>query len=150
MKGTGRNWISGAAKRPGAFAKKADARGLSVAAFATQVKPNPSRYDATTCWQTFLLVAFLAACTSAALSVRVAPSAAPVANRHMLAAHEVDLYGAPPPGPWRWRGRFDRLSEYSVGDEVAARFASAPDGLRVVRSASGAWVPSVLDFRVDE
>ena len=42
---------------------------------------------------------------------------------------------------------FDAIA---AGDEVAARFASAPDGLRVVRSASGAWVPSVFDFRVDE
>ena len=111
---------------------------------------KPIRSSSSDRRRTFLLAAFLAACTSAALSVRVAPSAAPAAGRHMLAAHEVDLDGAPPPGPWRWRGRFDRLTAYSVGDEVAARFASSPDGLRVVRAASGAWVPSVFDFRVDE
>ena len=43
-----KNWIKGAVKRPGAFTKKADARGVSVAAFAARVKANPSRYDATT------------------------------------------------------------------------------------------------------
>lgn len=150
MKGTSGNWIFGAAKRPGAFTKKADARGLSVAAFAARAKADPSRCDATTRRRAFLLVAFLAACTSAALSVRAAPSAAPDALRHMLAAHEVDLDGAPPPGPWRWRGRFGRLSEHSVGDEVAARFVFAPEGLRVVRSASNTWVPSAFDFWVDE
>ena len=44
----GKNWIAGAVKRPGAFTKKAKARGLTVAAFAARVKANPSRYDAAT------------------------------------------------------------------------------------------------------
>lgn len=98
----------------------------------------------------FLLVAFLAACTSVALSVRVAPPPAPDPYRHSLGAHEVELAGEPPPGPWRWRGKFDRLASYSVGDEAAARFAAAPDGLRVVLAESGKWVPSVFDLRVPE
>ena len=42
----------------------------------------------------FLLVAFLAACTSVALSVRVAPPPAPDPYRHSLGAHEVELYFA--------------------------------------------------------
>jgi len=43
-----KNWINGAVKRPGAFTKKAKARGLSVAAFAAKVRANPDRYDART------------------------------------------------------------------------------------------------------
>lgn len=39
------NWIEGAIKRPGAFTKKAESRGLSVAAFARRVLDNPGRYD---------------------------------------------------------------------------------------------------------
>ena len=43
-----KNWIKGAVKHPGAFTKKAKARGLSVAAFAAKVRANPDRYDDTT------------------------------------------------------------------------------------------------------
>lgn len=42
------NWIKGAVKRPGAFTKKAKARGLTVAQFAAKVRANPDRYDDTT------------------------------------------------------------------------------------------------------
>ena len=42
------NWIKGAVKRPGAFTKKAESRGLTVAQFAAKVRANPDRYDDTT------------------------------------------------------------------------------------------------------
>lgn len=42
------NWIKGAIKHPGAFTKKAEKRGLSVAAFRSKVLANPGRYDTTT------------------------------------------------------------------------------------------------------
>ena len=93
-----------------------------------------------------LLLAFLASASWLAL-LAPPPAARPeTPNRSLLAAHEVDLLGAPPPGPWRWRGKFDRAAEYAVGDEVAASFLAAPDGLRAVLSASGRWVPSAFDF----
>ena len=43
-----KNWIKGAVKRPGAFTKKAESRGLTVAQFAAKVRANPDRYDART------------------------------------------------------------------------------------------------------
>lgn len=42
------NWIQKAIKRPGAFRKKAQARGMSTREFAQQVTQNPRRYDART------------------------------------------------------------------------------------------------------
>ena len=39
------NWIKDAIKRPGAFTKKAEERGMETQAFAQQVKANPGRYD---------------------------------------------------------------------------------------------------------
>ena len=35
-------------KRPGAFTKKVESRGLTVAQFAAKVRANPDRYDDTT------------------------------------------------------------------------------------------------------
>ena len=43
-----KKWIRKAVKRPGAFTRKAEARGLTVAQFAAKVRSNPTRYDATT------------------------------------------------------------------------------------------------------
>lgn len=43
-----KNWIKGAVKRPGAFTRKAESRGLTVAQFAAKVRANPDRYDDTT------------------------------------------------------------------------------------------------------
>jgi hypothetical protein len=38
-------WIQEAIKRPGAFTKKAEKRGMSTKEFAAQVSSNPKRYD---------------------------------------------------------------------------------------------------------
>ena len=38
-------WIQEAIKRPGAFTKKAEERGMSTKEFAVQVSSNPERYD---------------------------------------------------------------------------------------------------------
>jgi len=38
-------WIQDAIKRPGAFTKKAEKRGMSTKEFAAQVTENPERYD---------------------------------------------------------------------------------------------------------
>jgi hypothetical protein len=38
-------WIQEAIKRPGAFTKKAEKRGMSTKEFAAQVSSNPERYD---------------------------------------------------------------------------------------------------------
>lgn len=43
-----RNWIKGAVKRPGAFTKKANAAGMSVAEFARHVRASPERYSTRT------------------------------------------------------------------------------------------------------
>ena len=43
-----KKWIRKAVKRPGAFTRKAESRGLTVARFAARVRANPARYDATT------------------------------------------------------------------------------------------------------
>lgn len=42
------NWIQKAIKRPGAFRKKAQARGMTTREFAQQVMANPKRYDTRT------------------------------------------------------------------------------------------------------
>ena len=38
-------WIQDAIKRPGAFTKKAEERGMSTKEFASQVTKNPKEYD---------------------------------------------------------------------------------------------------------
>ena len=38
-------WIKDAIKRPGAFTKKAEERGMSTKEFAAQVTSNPKEYD---------------------------------------------------------------------------------------------------------
>ena len=38
-------WIQEAIKRPGAFTKKAEKRGMSTKEFAAQVSSNPERYN---------------------------------------------------------------------------------------------------------
>lgn len=38
-------WIQEAVKRPGAFTKKAEERGMSTKEFAAQVTSNPKEYD---------------------------------------------------------------------------------------------------------
>jgi hypothetical protein len=43
-----KNWIQGAIKRPGAFTKKAEERGISVKELAAKVTANPDEYDKTT------------------------------------------------------------------------------------------------------
>jgi len=43
-----KNWIQGAIKRPGAFTKKAEERGVSVKELAAKVTANPDEYDKTT------------------------------------------------------------------------------------------------------
>lgn len=43
-----KNWIQGAIKRPGAFTKKAEERGISVKELASKVTANPDEYDKTT------------------------------------------------------------------------------------------------------
>ena len=93
-----------------------------------------------------LLLAFLVSASWLALRAPPPEPRSEIPNRSLLAAHEVDLLGALPPGPWRWRGKFDREAEYLVGDEVAASFLGAPDGLHAVLSASGRLVPSEFDF----
>lgn len=40
-----RKWIQSAIKRPGAFTRKAQAAGVSVAAMASRVVANPDRYS---------------------------------------------------------------------------------------------------------
>ena len=50
------NWIKDAIKRPGAFTKKAEERGMETQAFAQQVKSNPGRYDERTVRQANLAV----------------------------------------------------------------------------------------------
>jgi hypothetical protein len=40
-----KDWIKGAIKRPGAFTKKAEKRGMSTKEFASQVSSNPDRYS---------------------------------------------------------------------------------------------------------
>ena len=42
------NWIKDAIKRPGAFTKKAKARGMDVIEFASKVTANPDTYDTRT------------------------------------------------------------------------------------------------------
>lgn len=46
-----KNWIQGAIKRPGAFTAKAKKKGLSVAAMASKVTSNPSKYSKLTVQQ---------------------------------------------------------------------------------------------------
>ena len=41
-------WIKDAIKRPGAFTKKAEARGMDVKEFASKVTSNPDKYDTRT------------------------------------------------------------------------------------------------------
>lgn len=43
-----KKWIQGAIKRPGAFTKKAEERGISVKELAAKVTANPDEYDKTT------------------------------------------------------------------------------------------------------
>ena len=50
------NWIKDEIKRPGAFTKKAEERGMETQAFAQQVKANPGRYDERTVRQANLAV----------------------------------------------------------------------------------------------
>ena len=38
-------WVQDAIKRPGAFTKKAEERGMSTKEFASQVTKNPKEYD---------------------------------------------------------------------------------------------------------
>ena len=41
-------WIKDAIKRPGAFTKKAEARGMTAKQFASKVTANPDEYDTRT------------------------------------------------------------------------------------------------------
>jgi len=41
-------WIQDAIKRPGAFTKKAEERGMTTKEFAVQVTENPKEYDTRT------------------------------------------------------------------------------------------------------
>ena len=41
-------WIKDAIKRPGAFTKKAEKRGMTVKEFTTKVTSNPDEYDTRT------------------------------------------------------------------------------------------------------
>ena len=41
-------WIKGAIKRPGAFTKKAEERGMTATQFASKVTANPDEYDTRT------------------------------------------------------------------------------------------------------
>jgi len=50
-KKTQKNWIAGAIKRPGAFTKKANKAGKSVAGMAAAVTKNPSKYSKLTVQQ---------------------------------------------------------------------------------------------------
>lgn len=54
------NWIQKAIKRPGAFRKKAQARGMSTREFAQQVMQNPGRYDTRTRKQASLALTLMA------------------------------------------------------------------------------------------
>jgi hypothetical protein len=40
-----KDWIQGAVEHPGAFTRKAEKRGMSVADFAADVTANPDNYD---------------------------------------------------------------------------------------------------------
>ena len=42
------NWIKDAIKRPGAFTKKAEKRGMDVTEFASKVTATPDKYDTRT------------------------------------------------------------------------------------------------------
>ena len=42
------NWIKDAIKRPGAFTKKAEKRGMTASQFAAKVTSNPDKYDTRT------------------------------------------------------------------------------------------------------
>ena len=42
------NWIKDAIKRPGAFTKKAEERGMTATQFASKVTANPDKYDTRT------------------------------------------------------------------------------------------------------
>lgn len=44
-------WIQDAIKRPGAFTKKAEERGMSTKEFVAQVTSNPKEYDERTARQ---------------------------------------------------------------------------------------------------
>jgi len=50
-----KNWIQGAIKRPGAFTKKAEERGISVKELTAKVTANPDEYDKTTVKQANLV-----------------------------------------------------------------------------------------------
>ena len=41
-------WIKDAIKRPGAFTKKAEERGMTATQFASKVTSNPDKYDTRT------------------------------------------------------------------------------------------------------
>ena len=41
-------WIKDAIKRPGAFTKKAEERGMTASQFASKVTANPDEYDTRT------------------------------------------------------------------------------------------------------
>ena len=41
-------WIKDAIKRPGAFTKKAEERGMTATQFASKVTANPDKYDTRT------------------------------------------------------------------------------------------------------
>ena len=41
-------WIQSAIKRPGAFTRKAESRGMDAQEFAQQVSSNPGEYDTRT------------------------------------------------------------------------------------------------------
>jgi len=41
-------WIKDAIKRPGAFTKKAEKRGMTASQFASKVTANPDKYDTRT------------------------------------------------------------------------------------------------------
>lgn len=43
-----KNWIQKAVKNPGAFTRKAEARGMTTAQFAARVRANPARYGTAT------------------------------------------------------------------------------------------------------
>ena len=47
-KGSGKNWIAGAIKHPGALKKKAKAAGMSVSAFANKATKTGSKASTTT------------------------------------------------------------------------------------------------------
>ena len=49
-------WIKDAIKRPGAFTKKAESRGMDAQEFAAKVRKNPDEYDTRTRRQANLAV----------------------------------------------------------------------------------------------